>query len=125
MATQEGTSAPEPFIRLLKKALAASGLSLRDAARQSGISPSYLSLLLNGERGTPSDETITKLEEAIDIQPRGRLFDAAGRHDELVSKVLNRDNQRLLMRSLAPLAPNEFAKVVKLAQDLARKRHAQ
>lgn len=123
METQEPTSAPDRFLRLLRRALASSGLSLREVSRKSAISPAYLSRLIKGERGAPSNETITRLEEALDIQPRGQLFDAAGRQDTLVTKVLNRDNQRILMRSLAPLTPEEFTKVVRVAEKLAQKYH--
>jgi transcriptional regulator with XRE-family HTH domain len=121
MTTQEPTSAPERFLRLLKKALGGSGMSLREAARAAHISPAYLSRLQKGERGLPGNETIAILEEVLDVQPRGLLFDAAGRHDRVVSRVLNKDSQRLLMRSLAPLNESDFAKVAKVAEDLAKK----
>ena len=121
MTTQEPTSAPERFLRLLKRALAGSGLSLRQAAAKADISPAYLSRLLKGERGLPGNDIIARLETVLDVQPRGLLFDAAGRHDSLVSKVVNKDSQRLLMRSLAPLTQDEFARVVKVAKQLARK----
>ncbi len=123
MTTQEPTSAPERFLRLLKKALGGSGMSLSEAARAARISPAYLSRLLKGKRGVPGNETIASLEETLDIQPRGLLFDAAGRHDRVVSRVLNKDSQRLLMRSLAPLTQDDFAKVVKVAEQLAKKYH--
>jgi len=121
MTTQEPTSAPEPFIRQLRRALARSGLSLRQAAAQADISPAYLSRLLKGERGLPAPETISNLEKVLNIDPPGQLFDAAGRHDHLVSKVVKKDNSRLLMRSLAPLTNEDFAKVVKVAEQLAQK----
>jgi transcriptional regulator with XRE-family HTH domain len=121
MTTQEPTSAPERFLRLLKKALGGSRLSLRQAAAKADISPAYLSRLLKGERGVPGNDTITRLEEVLDVQPRGLLFDAAGRHDTVVAKVVRKDSERLLMRSLAPLNPNEFAEVVKKAGQLAAK----
>ena len=120
MITQEPTSAPDRFLRLLRKALAGSGLSLRAAARQAAISPAYLSRLLKGERGVPGNDTLTRLEATLDIQPRGQLFDAAGRQDLLLSKVLKKDEQRVLMRSLAPLTPADFDKVVRVAEKLAR-----
>lgn len=121
MPTQEPTPAPDRFVRLLRKALGGSGISLREAARRAGISPAYLSRLINGERGAPANETITRLEDALGIEPRGQLFDAAGRQDQVVSRVLTKDNQRILMRSLAPLSQDEFAKVLKVAERLARK----
>jgi transcriptional regulator with XRE-family HTH domain len=123
MTTQEPTSAPERFLRLLKKALGGSGLSLRAAAGKAAVSPSYLSRLLKGERGLPSNETIGRLEEVLDVQPRGLLFDAAGRQDRLLAEVLHKDSQRLLMRSLAPLSRDEFAKVIGVAEKLAKKYH--
>lgn len=121
MDSQEPTSAPDRFLRLLRKALAASGLSIREVSRRASISPAYLSRLLNGERGAPANETLTSLEDALNIQPRGQLFDAAGRHDTLVTNVLKRDNQRLLMRSLATLSSEDFAKVIGVAEKLAAK----
>ena len=125
MDSQEPTSAPDRFLRLLRKALASSGLSLREVSRKSGISPAYLSRLVKGERGAPTNETIVRLEEALNIQPRGQLFDAAGRQDSLVTKVLGKDSQRVLMRSLAPLSDEEFTKVVKIAEKLAQKYRTQ
>lgn len=90
MATQEPTSAPAPFVRLLRKSVANQGLSLREIARQIGASTAYMSRLVNEQRGLPSDDTIRKLEDVLDIQPRGLLFDAAGRHDSVASKVIDR-----------------------------------
>jgi len=121
MPIQEPTPAPDRFVRRLRKALGGSGVSLREAARKADVSPAYLSRLLNGERGAPANETIARLEEALDIRPRGQLFDAAGRQDHLADKVLKRDPDRVLMRSLAPLSPEDFAKVVQVAERLARK----
>jgi len=120
MAVQQPTKPPTRFLRALKKGFAGRGLSLRKVASQVGITPAFLSLLLKGERGVPSGEIIRKLEQVLDIQPRGLLFDAAGRHDGLVSKVLQRDSDRILMRSLGTLSADEFAQVVKVAEDLAK-----
>jgi transcriptional regulator with XRE-family HTH domain len=125
MTTQADTSAPDRFLKLLRKALAGSGLSLNEAARQSDISPAYFSRLINGIRGVPGDETISKLEAVLDIQPRGLLFDAAGRHDVILAKVVKKDSERVLMRALAPLTNEDFAKVVKVAEQLAKKYNAQ
>ena len=77
MAIQEPTAAPELFVRLLRKNIAASGLSLREIGRQAGVSTAYMSRLVNKQRGLPADETIIRLEEVLDIQPRGQLFDTA------------------------------------------------
>jgi hypothetical protein len=121
MTTQQPKSAPPEFIRLLKESLDRSGLTHCEVAGKIDISPAYLSRLLNGERGVPAIGIITRLEEVFDIQPRGRLFDAAGLHDSVLSNVLKKDNARVLLRSLAPLTGEEMAAVLNMAQLLAKK----
>ncbi len=123
MEVQKATAAPDRFIRTLKNAMDKQGLTLRQLADKAGVSPAYLSRLFNRERGLPADETITKFEEVLDIQPRGVLFDAAGRHDREAEKFFQRDKARILMRTLAPLTEAELAAVQKVAQRFAT-RHA-
>jgi transcriptional regulator with XRE-family HTH domain len=122
MTVQEPTAAPDRFVRLLDKSINAQRLSLREVARRIDVSIAYLSRLLNKQRGLPADKTITKMEKALQIEP-GVLFDAAGRHDAIASKVLKNDKARQLLRSLEPLTDQEFAQVLKVAQDLATKYH--
>jgi len=55
--------------------------------------------------------------------PSGVLFDAAGRHDDVVSKFFKNDKARQLLRSLGPLTDDEFAKVLQEAERLAKKYH--
>ncbi len=119
MATQEPTAAPDPFVRLLRKSIAAQSLSLREIGRHIGVSTAYMSRLINKQRGLPADETIVKLEDVLDIQPRGLLFDAAGRHDSVASKVFKRDGARILMRTLARLTDDEMARVLEVAERYA------
>jgi transcriptional regulator with XRE-family HTH domain len=123
MESQEPTAAPARFIRMLKDAMNRQKLSLRQMADKTGVSPAYLSRLFNRERGLPADQTIAKFEEILDIQPRGALFDAAGRHDQEAAKFFRRDSGRLFMRTLAPLTEAEIAQVLKIAQEFAH-RHA-
>jgi transcriptional regulator with XRE-family HTH domain len=122
MTIQQPTAAPDRFIRLLEKSIEAQDLSLRDAARKAGVSIAYLSRLLSKQRGLPADATITKFENVLEIEP-GRLFDAAGRHDALASKVFKNKEARRLLRSLEPLSDDEFAKVLNEAERLAKKYH--
>jgi transcriptional regulator with XRE-family HTH domain len=119
MEAQKATAAPGRFIRTLKDAMDGNGLSLRQLADKAGVSPAYLSRLFNKERGLPTDETIAKFEEVLDIRPRGALFDAAGRHDGVAAKFVQKDGARLLMRTLGPLTEAEMAQVQKVAQRLA------
>ena len=122
MAKQASTAAPEAFVRLLRKAIAAQGLSLRDIGRRIGTSSAHMSRLVNKKRGLPDDDTIIKLEEALDIE-RGALFDAAGRLDTLARKFHAKQNSRPLMRLLAPLSDKEMEEVLKLVGQLARQYH--
>jgi transcriptional regulator with XRE-family HTH domain len=122
MTIQEPTAAPDRFIRLLNKSIEEQGLSLREVARQVGVSIAYLSRLLNKQRGLPTDKTIVKMEKTLRIEP-GLLFDAAGRHDTIAAKVFKNSRTRQLIRSLEPLTDEEFDNVVKMAQDLAEKYH--
>jgi transcriptional regulator with XRE-family HTH domain len=119
---QQPTAAPDRFVRLLNKTIEERDLTLREVARQVGVSITYLSRLLHKERGLPVDKTITKFEKVLKI-PVGTLFDAAGRHDELATKVFKNDKARRLLRSLEPLSDEEFAKVVAEAERLAKKYH--
>ena len=123
MEAQKATAAPGRFIRTLKDAIYKQGMSLRQLAEKVGVSPAYLSRLLNAERGLPVNETIAKFEEALDIQPPGALFDAAGRHDGVAAEFIQKDGARLLMRTLAPLTEEDIARVQKIAQRFAN-RHA-
>lgn len=122
MTIQEPTAAPDRFVRLLEKSIANQDLSLREVARQVGVSIAYFSRLMNKKRGLPSDETITKLEKVLEIEP-GRLFDAAGRHDVLASKIFKNEGARRFMRSLELLSAEDCAAVLKEAIQIANKFH--
>jgi transcriptional regulator with XRE-family HTH domain len=122
MEEQQPTSAPPEFIRLLESAIRDSGLTKGQVAFKANISPAYLSRLLHGIRGVPADSVIVRLEDVLDIQPRGMLFDAAGRHDAVVSKVLRKNNARTMMRKLSALPDDEFNIVLSVADGFAQKR---
>jgi transcriptional regulator with XRE-family HTH domain len=123
MTTQQPTSAPDRFVRLLRVALASQTLSLRKVAEKADISPAYLSRLVNGERGLPTDDTIIgKLEQVLDI-PHGKLFDAAERPDATAKTFLKKSVARPMMRSLAHFTDDDLAKVLAVVQKLERKYH--
>ena len=121
MTEQQPTSAPPEFIRLLEQAIVDSGLTKAQVAFNADISPAYLSRLLHGVRGVPADTILVRLEDVLDIQPRGRLFDAAGRHDSVVNRVLKKNNGRDLMRKIAPLTDDQVGILLKVAEGLAGK----
>ena len=65
------------FPRVLATAIGDSGLSLRKVAVVAGLSPSYLSRVLRGERGTPSSEAVRRLAETLNM-PEKKLLAEAG-----------------------------------------------
>ena len=121
MIEQQPTSAPPEFIRLLVQGIRDSGLTKAQVALKADISPAYLSRLLHGVRGVPADTILVRLEDVLDMDPRGQLFDAAGRHDTVVRKVLKKEKGRVLMRKLAPLSDDDMGTILNVAEALARK----
>jgi transcriptional regulator with XRE-family HTH domain len=122
MTIQEPTAAPDQFIRLLDRSIEKQGLSLREVARLAGVSIAYLSRLLSKQRGLPAKKTIEKFEKVLEIEP-GRLFDAAGLHDALASKVFKNEGARHFLRSLELLSHEDRSKVLQEAAQLAKKYH--
>lgn len=122
MTIQEPTAAPDQFIRLLDRSIEKQRLSLREVARLAGVSIAYLSRLLSKQRGLPAKKTIEKFEKVLEIEP-GRLFDAAGLHDALASKVFKNERARHFLRSLELLSDEERSKVLQEAAQLAKKYH--
>lgn len=121
MTTQQPTAAPDRFVRLLRLGLASQPLSLRKVAEKVGVSPAYLSRLVNGERGLPTDDTtIAKLEQVLDFPP-GRLFDAAERPDLLAKTFLKKQQARPMMRTLAHLSDDDLANVQAVLDKLDKK----
>ncbi len=121
MTEQQPTSAPPEFIRLLEQAIRNSGLTKAQVAFKADISPAYLSRLLHGVRGVPADTIVSRLEDVLDLQPRGQLFHAAGRLDTVVSRVLKKPKGPDLMRKLAPLTDDDMNTILNVADALARK----
>lgn len=121
MEEQQPTSAPPEFIRLLEQGIRDSGLTKAQVAFKADISPAYLSRLLHGVRGVPADSILVRLEDVLDLDPRGQLFDAAGRHDTVVRRVLGKSTGRVLMRKLAPLNDEDMSTILNVAEALGRK----
>lgn len=122
MAENKSTKAPKRFIQVLKKALDEhpEKLSLRQVARRADISVSYLSLLLNDERGVPSNEAITQLERVLRI-PEGELFQAAERPNDQALEFFRKDEAGSILRTLAPLPNDQLAAVHKLIENFVQK----
>lgn len=122
MAVAKLAKAPERFIQLLKQAMEAhpEGLSLREVAKRADISPAYLSLLLNGERGVPSNAAIAQLERVLKI-PDGNLFKVAERPTDQALEFFRKDEASSIMQTLAKMPNSQLAEVRQLIERFVRK----
>jgi transcriptional regulator with XRE-family HTH domain len=98
-------------------------VSLNRAAMQAGLSPSFLSRILNRKRGLPSDETILRLAAVLNIQPRERLLIEAGRIPDDLKGALSHPHMPELLRATGKLTEGDLQEVVKTVHALALKRH--
>ena len=56
------------FARVVKKEMWRKSISLRTLASEAGISPGYLSLVLNGERNLPQPEIIERISNSLGLK---------------------------------------------------------
>jgi len=112
MANKTPNKASAEFIRLLKQAMAEhpDKPSLREVARRSDLSPSYLSYLLNGERSVPSNDAIKQLERVLNL-PQGELNKAAGRPDDRALQFFRKEESAPIMRTLAKVPASQLESV--------------
>jgi len=117
-----GTKAPHSFVARLKKALdeQPDGLSLRQVAGRAGLSPAYLSLLANGERGVPSNDAIASLERVLNLEA-GELFEAAGRPDDATLEFFRKAEAGPIMRTLADVPEKDLPSLRKLIEKFVGK----
>jgi transcriptional regulator with XRE-family HTH domain len=101
------------FQKLVKGAMERQGISLREVARRSSVSPSFLSRILMGERGLPSNELILKIAAALDIQPSERLLIEAGRVPENLKASLAKPLAPALLRATGTLTNEEMQDLMK------------
>lgn len=122
MIGNKSTKAPDRFLRLLKKAMDEhpEKPSLRQVARNADLSVSYLSLLLSGDRGVPSNDAIDQLERVLNI-PQGELFKAAGRPNDQALEFFRKAEAGPIMRTLANVPNNKLGTVLKLLERFAGK----
>ncbi len=123
MRQRERQTAPVGFINLVREAMRTWGLSLNQLAARAKLSPAFLSRILNGKRGLPSDGTILRLAKVLDLQPPERLLIEAGRIPEELRPVLGRTQMPELLRATGTLTETDLQQVLKTVQALALKRH--
>jgi transcriptional regulator with XRE-family HTH domain len=114
--------APEGFITLLQESMKTRKISLNQLAERAGFSPAFLSRILNKQRGLPSDKTILRLAQELDLEPRERLLIEAGRIPEELKRPLNRPEIPALLRITGKLSETDLQEVIKTAEALALKR---
>lgn len=122
MTANKPLKAPERFIRLLDKAMKnhPKKLSLRQVAKLADLSPSYLSLLLNGERGVPSNRAIAQLEQVLNI-PNGGLHEAAGKPDDTALEFFRKEEAAPIVRTLSQVPNNKLSAVHKIIERFLKK----
>jgi transcriptional regulator with XRE-family HTH domain len=104
---------PAEFKRLIEAAQSRLGLSLRQLAKESGLSVSFLSRILGGDRKIPKNEDIIRLAKALQLSPRDLLI-AAGRVPP------NEPQVGYLLRAVGKLTPEELREVRDLAEKLIK-----
>ncbi len=114
-------AAPEGFITLLQELMQRRNISLNQLAERAGMSPAFLSRILNRKRGLPSDRTILRLSEELDLQPRERLLIEAGRIPEKMKHQLSPSQVLPLLRAVGKLSETDREEVLKTAESLVLK----
>src|SRR5271154_7291188 len=113
---------PEGFICLLREGMDKRGISLNQLAEKAGMSPAFLSRILNKQRGLPSDAAILRLARVLDLQPNERLLIEAGRVPDGLMFVLNQPRVPELLRVVGKLSETEQQELLKTAKALAHRR---
>ena len=115
--------APAGFIKVLREGMNRRKISLNQLAEKAGLSPAFLSRILNKERGLPSDKAILRLAEVLDLQPPERLLIEAGRIPEEMKPALSQPRIPELLRAVGKLSETEQQELLKMAEALAVKQH--
>lgn len=93
------------FRSIVRTSLKKQGLSVRRAALQAELSPSYLSRILRGERDFPSTDAILRLARVLGIHPPDLLLAHAG---------------RVRLRAAADLTDKQISQVMQILHDVVR-----
>jgi transcriptional regulator with XRE-family HTH domain len=99
-------------------------ISLNQLAHKAGVSPAFLSRILNRERGLPSDRAILRLAHVLDLEPPERLLIEAGRIPEELKPSLSQPRIPELLRAVGKLSETEQQALLKTFQALVLKQHS-
>lgn len=100
--------------------------SLRDFAKKLDITPSYLSDIEN-DRRVPAEEVLRRIADVLELD-FDELMARGGRFGEDADRYMRRHpTAGVLFRQLSEsnLADDDLAKLLKKAEDLAKKRDSQ
>jgi HTH-type transcriptional regulator, competence development regulator len=114
--------APEGFVRLLQKGMEKQKISLNQLAERAGVSPAFLSRIMNKQRGLPSDKVILRLAQVLDLQPTERLLIEAGRLPEDLKPVLGQARVPELLRAVGKLSDTDREDLLQTVRGLALKK---
>ncbi len=106
---------------MLRELMAKRKISLNQLAERGGISPAFLSRILNRERSLPSDKTILRFAKILDLEPPERLLIEAGHIPEEFKPTLSRPQMPALLRATGDLTETDMQEVVKMVETLAFK----
>jgi transcriptional regulator with XRE-family HTH domain len=110
-----GDEAAGRLKKFVDKRVAELGLSYREIARQAGMSVSFLSRVLAGERGLPPDDVLLRIAKALEVDPPERILAEAGRVPEKRRLVT-------LMRAATELSAADLDQVNRVAAELLERR---
>jgi HTH-type transcriptional regulator, competence development regulator len=113
--------ASEGFIHLLQSGMAQRKISLNQLAERAGVSPAFLSRIINKQRGLPSDEAILRLAKVLDLEPAERLLIEAGRIPEELRPVLSQPRIPELLRAAGKLSEADQQQLLQTVKALALK----
>ena len=123
MARRPKHAAPDGFVTVLRTGMERRRLSLNQLAERAGVSPAFLSRILNRQRGLPADPTILRLAHVLDIQPPERLLIEAGRIPAALQQALSQPQMPELLRAAGTLSETDRQQVLKTIQALAVRQH--
>jgi HTH-type transcriptional regulator, competence development regulator len=113
--------APVGFVTMVREGMEKRKISLNQLAKRGGISAAFLSRILSQERSLPSDKTILRLAEILDLKPAERLLIEAGRIPEELKPTLSRPLMPELLRATGKLSETDMQELLKVASSIALK----
>jgi transcriptional regulator with XRE-family HTH domain len=96
-------------------------ISLNQLAERAGVSPAFLSRIMNKQRGLPSDEAILRLAKVLNLEPAERLLIEAGRIPEELQPALSQPRMPELLRAVGKLSEAEQQELLQTVKTLALK----